>query len=76
MLNRIDWATPTWMSLYLVFDAAVDGRQRSFAVHADLLVVAADEPAPLTLQRNIFRLRYRIEQAAREAPPAGMVYIA
>lgn len=75
MLSRVNWQTPTWMSRYLVFDAAVDGIERSFAVIADLLSVAQDEPAALTLERNLFRLRDRIERAARENSASHMIYI-
>ncbi len=75
MLSRVNWQTPTWMSRYLVFDAAVDGIERSFAVIADLLSVAQDEPAALTLERNLFRLRDRIERAARENTASHMIYI-
>lgn len=75
MLSRVNWQTPTWMSRYLVFDAAVDGIERSFAVIADLLSVTKDEPAALTLERNLFRLRDRIERAARENTASHMIYI-
>lgn len=75
MLSRVNWQSPTWMSRYLVFDAAVDGIERSFAVIADLLTVAPDEPAALTLERNLFRLRSRIERAARENTASHMIYI-
>lgn len=75
MLSRVNWQTPTWMSRYLVFDAAVDGIERNFAVIADLLSIAQDEPAALTLERNLFRLRDQIERAARENTASNMIYI-